>query len=445
MTADTTTLSTLGEDPDDESQDVCPYLVVAACGTDGASAGERFLLRNLDEVVIARGSKGFSRCDRTLRVSRPDPRISTDHMRLSRVGEGHWRFEDLGSKNGTALNGRKCREHLLRPGDQLGAGHLLFVYLRREASRDTPEHLAAPAGIADPMFTFCPRLGDEFAGLDPIARSERTVLVLGDTGTGKELIARALHERSMRTGAFVAVNCGALPDALIESELFGHKRGAFSGAVADSIGLIRSAHRGTLFLDEIAELPPSSQVALLRVLQERVVTPVGDTRVVPIDIRVVAATHQDLGAAMDRGAFRRDLYARLTNYSIELPLLRDRIEDIGLLTASIAVRHGASGARLSPSALRALFAYDWPFNIRELDNALSAAFTRAKDNLVTFELLPAEVRGVGRRELDERATLVELLTMHKGNVLAVATAWGKDRSWVRRRIQRYGLDPASYR
>src|SRR5207302_1217977 len=189
----------------------------------------------------------------------------------------------------------------------------------------------------------------------------------GETGTGKEVIARAIHAASRRPGAFVAVNCGALAPNLVESELFGHKKGAFSGATEDHNGLVRAADKGTLLLDEIGDLPVPTQAALLRVLQQREVLPLGTTKPMPVDLRVVAASHRDLEAEVGAGRFREDLWSRLAGYTAQLPALRDRREDLGLLVAALLARLVQTRPiRFTSEAGLALVQYDWPRNVREL-------------------------------------------------------------------------------
>jgi DNA-binding NtrC family response regulator len=304
-------------------------------------------------------------------------------------------------------------------------------------------------------------------GLRRIARSEVPVIVTGETGTGKELIARAVHELSGRSGAFADINCGAIPATLLESELFGHKKGAFSGADADHKGIVRAADHGTLFLDEVAELTEASQVALLRALQERAIRPVGDTRSVSVDIRVVAATHQDLEARLEDGRFRRDLYGRLAGFVLVLPSLSERIEDLGLLCTTLLSRvagEAAGEVTFQRDAARALFRYDWPMNIRELEQALRVATAMARGDAVTLEHLPPAIaprpgmEGVpgrpaagsewpaGRLGDDElRTRLTELLRVHKGNLSAAARASGKARVQLYRWCKRLGLDVDDFR
>jgi DNA-binding NtrC family response regulator len=278
-------------------------------------------------------------------------------------------------------------------------------------------------------------------------------VVRGETGTGKELVARAIHVLSQRKGPFVAVNCGALPETLVEAELFGAKRGAFSGATADRIGLVRGADGGTLFLDEIAELRPSSQAALLRVLQEREVMALGDTRAVKVDVRFVAATHRDLEDMVGRGTFRDDLYARLLGFELELPGLRERREDLGLLVrALLGRRPGGNEASFTPAAVRLMHAYRWPHNIREFERALASAVALADGRPIDVADLPAVMQRVPTTpELpmndDDslRARLVELLEAHRGNIAAVARVLDKDRMQIHRWVRRFDIDLDSYR
>jgi formate hydrogenlyase transcriptional activator len=211
-----------------------------------------------------------------------------------------------------------------------------------------------------------------------VAHTDATVLILGETGTGKELVARAVHKRSRRAGgAFILVNCAAIPPSLIASELFGHEKGAFTGALQRRLGRFEAADRGTIFLDEIGELPPEAQVALLRVLQEREIERVGSSHPIPVDVRVLAATNRDLEAAVERGTFREDLYYRLNVFPIRLPPLRERVEDIPILVEYLVDRYakqvGKNIRNIEKHTLQLLQAYDWPGNVRELQNVIERA------------------------------------------------------------------------
>ncbi len=219
--------------------------------------------------------------------------------------------------------------------------------------------------------------------LAQVAQSRGTVLITGESGTGKEVVAREIHRSSPQAkNKFVAVNCGALPENLLESELFGHKKGAFTGALADKPGLFAVAHDGTLFLDEIGEMPKNLQVKLLRALQEREIVPVGDTKPIKVNIRVVTATNKDLAVEVAHGRFRQDLYYRINVVEIQMPPLRERKEDIPTLTAHFLTKHAQAGRpprALSADALRRLIQYPWPGNVRELENVVERALILSKD------------------------------------------------------------------
>jgi two-component system response regulator AtoC len=241
-----------------------------------------------------------------------------------------------------------------------------------------------------------PRLREVLAAIEAVAPTDATVLLMGETGTGKEVVARLLHAMSTRSGGpFVAVNCGAIPEGLVESELFGHAKGAFTGATDRRIGRFAQAEGGTLFLDEIAELPQPLQVKLLRALQEREITPVGDTRTQLIDVRIVAATHRDLEAMVADGRFRQDLFYRLNVVPIETPALRDRAEDVPILTDhfldALGRRHGKQ-VTLSADAYQLLGAHTWPGNVRELENLLEQTVIMARGPHVSAADLPRKLR-----------------------------------------------------
>jgi transcriptional regulator with PAS, ATPase and Fis domain len=285
-----------------------------------------------------------------------------------------------------------------------------------------------------------------------LSQNESNVLIEAESGTGKELIARAIHENSPRgAGAFVPVDCGALPEGIIEGELFGYVRGAFTGAVRDSAGLFRSAHRGTLFLDEIGELPVSLQAKLLRVIQEREVRPLGSTAAETVDVRIIAATNRDLAAEVRASRFRADLFYRLRVVSIHLPPLRDRPEDVAVL-ASHFLERAAAGTRvigLEPEALERLLAHRWEGNVRELENTLEAAIALAQGTRVTVADLRmggfSAPRAAVPEGIDlslvafERACLEEALRRSQGDVRAAAGLLGIGRSTFYRKLGKPGL------
>ncbi|MBW2282576.1 MAG: sigma 54-interacting transcriptional regulator, partial [Deltaproteobacteria bacterium] len=287
-----------------------------------------------------------------------------------------------------------------------------------------------------------------------LSRNESTVLIEAESGTGKELIARAIHRTSpRRDGAFVPVDCGALPEGIAEGELFGYERGAFTGAVRASEGLFRSAQGGTLFLDEIGELSPRLQSKLLRAIQEREIRPLGATAAQHIDVRIVAATNRDLQAEVRAGAFRADLFYRLRVVSLALPPLRDRPEDIPVLAASFLARYAEEGgpAGLEPEALEVLIGHPWEGNVRELENCIEAAAALAHGPRLTVADLglgPAAARRVNRPAgIDlslgayERACLEDALEQAGSDVRRAARLLGIGRSTLYRKLRAHGLRP----
>lgn len=305
--------------------------------------------------------------------------------------------------------------------------------------------------------------------LPRIATSDVTALVTGETGTGKELVARSIHYLSPRAAMpFVPVNCGALPDTLLESELFGHERGAFTDAHASKCGLIALAEKGTLFLDEVESLSPKAQVTLLRVLQDKKYRAIGSTVERTVDVRVIAATNAPLEELIEEGTFRSDLYYRLKVLIIHMPPLRDRGRDILLLANHFLKKHIPQGRELlhlSDAAQSAMLAYDWPGNVRQLENTIVRAIhmCRAKTIDVQDLGIPAMLTN-GRaqptdepveygsfREMKQKVVesfesdyLKQLMQEHQGNITRAATAAGKDRRDLGKMLKKYGIDPRSY-
>ena len=318
-----------------------------------------------------------------------------------------------------------------------------------------------------------------FRLVSKVARTDSTVLLIGESGTGKELIARSLHLQSRRaSGPFIPVNVGALPETLVESELFGYARGAFTGAAADRPGLIEAADGGTLFLDEIGDMPLSSQVKLLRTLESNEVRRLGETTTRLVDVRVIAATHRDLQRMAAEGRFREDLYYRLNVVQIDLPALRERREDIGLLASyfldRIAQREGRN-LRFSPAAAALLEHYDYPGNVRELENAIEHAFAVAEGDTVMPDDLPAAIRAprlLPRTPQDgdsgsprtpatepvaapaagagaardgwslaevEKEHIQRVLERHRGNTTVAARQLGISRTTLWRKLRQYGI------
>ena len=291
-----------------------------------------------------------------------------------------------------------------------------------------------------------------------VAASEASVLIGGESGSGKELLARAIHRASSRASSpFVAVNCGAIPEALLESELFGHEKGSFTGAVARRSGLFQAANGGTLFLDEIGDMPLPLQVKLLRVLQERAVRPVGATEAVPIDVRILSATHRDLDAAMREGQFREDLFYRLNVVSLTLPALEQRREDIPLLAGHflqmLAKKYRKPLNGFSSEALQSLASAPWPGNVRQLFNVVEQVCALATSPLIPLSLVQRALRVRSSEILSyadaklrfERDYLVQLLKLTDGNVSDAARLADRNRTEFYRLLQKHDLAPALFR
>jgi sigma-54 dependent transcriptional regulator, acetoin dehydrogenase operon transcriptional activator AcoR len=295
--------------------------------------------------------------------------------------------------------------------------------------------------------TLVPRFERQLEALARTAASTLPIRIHGETGVGKERLARFVHERSGRTGAFVAVNCAALAEGLLESTLFGHVRGAFSGAVRDTPGLVVAADGGTLFLDELGDLPAAAQAALLRVLQESEVLPVGASAPRRVDLRLVCATHKDLEALTRAGEFRQDLLARVSGFTLNVPPLRERRADLGLLIAQLLAERSA---QLSLEAARLLTRAQWPMNVRQLQRALQAALALAPEGVIKPEHLPKELTEPPAQEPSElaqasRDELIALLRKHRGNISAVARETGKARMQIQRWMKQLALDASRFR
>jgi DNA-binding NtrC family response regulator len=326
--------------------------------------------------------------------------------------------------------------------------------LERRPSSSLEQH-SMPGGLIGRS----PAMKMVFEAIRLVAPTDTTVLILGETGTGKELVARAAHQLSSRAGGpFVAVNCAALPETLLESELFGHLRGSFTGAHRDKTGLFQAAHGGTIFLDEIGDVSPAMQHRLLRVLQERELMPVGAVRSVGVDVRVIAATNRDLRADVASGRFRDDLFYRLNIFRIELPALRERRADVPLLVEHALERlAGRTTTRptCSPFAMRMFQAYQWPGNVRELFAVLESAWIRSGSSRIEAQHLPAEVResigtaAASRLEpryradsqpADERAAILAALERAGGVRARAAEMLGMGRTTLWRKMKQFGLD-----
>ncbi len=291
-----------------------------------------------------------------------------------------------------------------------------------------------------------------------MAQGDASVLLRGDSGTGKEVLARAIHKASQRARKpFVAVNCGAIPEALLESELFGHVKGAFTDAVSNHNGLFQAADGGTLLLDEIGDMPPALQVKLLRVLQERAVRPLGSSQSIPVDVRIISATHRDLEAAMAQGQFREDLYYRLNVVTLQLPTLAERREDIPLLCTHflslLAPKYGKRVSGFSPEALKALTLAQWPGNVRQLFNVVEQVCALSTTPLVSLALVQRALRTPSvqvlslaeARQRFEREYLVGLLKMTDGHVADAARLAQRNRTEFYRLLQKHDLTPGLFK
>jgi DNA-binding NtrC family response regulator len=324
------------------------------------------------------------------------------------------------------------------------------LILRQELSQ-RPAAFSNIIGSSEPMQRV-------FSVMEKVIPSKSNILITGDSGTGKGLVAQAIHEAGPRRDKpFICINCGAIPENLLESELFGHKKGSFTSAVDDKKGLITMAHGGTLFLDEVGELPAALQVKLLHVIQTRELTPVGDTRVITVDVRIIAATNADLMQRVKEGRFREDLYYRLNVIEINMPALRERSDDIPVLIKHyldvFAKEAGKNLKDIDYEAMQALLAYDWPGNIRELRNTMERAVVLADGDLITIHDLPdkfrtLDVEGVStsslRQALDnfEREYIKRSLSENKGNKETAANKLGIDLATLYRKLKKLRIETA---
>jgi DNA-binding NtrC family response regulator len=455
---------------------------------DGARATVRHL-RKSKVVVVSGAEQG-----REVEVGKPrvtggrsiindlvlsDKAISGSHFEILARDDGY-RLRDLDSTNGTFVGELRIREVWLKPGQEFRVGHTLLRFVPTQeiveiplSKRDTFESVTGSSV----------RMREIFATLEKVAPSELTVMVTGETGTGKEMIARGIHQASTRKSKpFVVLDCGAIPRDLIESTLFGHEKGSFTGAVAQHQGCFEQAHGGTIFLDEIGELDVNLQPKLLRVLENRELKRVGGDRVIKIDVRVVAATNRDLRQMVNNGTFREDLYFRLSVIHVEMPPLRERKEDIPAL-ADVFLREIGGRRSLSmafaPDAVASLQGHSWPGNVRELKNVVERAASLTEGALVQRSDLmfnrdgggprspaPSTGRGNGRsaegggselsmppilpgidfkeakqRVVDhfELAYLKQLLERHDGNITRSAQEAGLTRYHLRELLKRHGL------
>ncbi len=412
--------------------------------------------------------------DDSAAIHLPVKAVSRRHAEIRYQG-GRFSLCDLDSRNGTLIDGHPVREVVLEHAHEIRIGDAILLFVadcaaalgqyRIDGSQvesmalGSPE--SCPSGLSGGY-----RASQIRHDVARVAPTTLSVIVRGESGTGKEVVARELHERSGRSGAFAAINCAALPAGLIESELFGYKRGAFSGADRDKPGLIRAAHEGTLFLDEIGDMPLEAQAKLLRVLQAREVCPLGATSPERVDVRVVCATHRNLTELRRSARFREDLYARLNEFQIELLPLRDRKEELFGLARTFLLRHGSPDAVMAFAYMAALIHYDWPHNVRELEACVKRGLVLSGGTTLQEEHLPPEIREAmadyGRaivplarpasphqpsppRDAPTEEQLRALLELHHGNVAAVGRDLGKARMQIHRYMNRFGIDAEAYR
>ena len=378
-----------------------------------------------------------------------DSRMSARHAEL-RIDGGKVLVRDLGSETGTRLNGHVLGgERALEAGDVLRLGDTLLVYA-----------LSVPGGgIAEPEL-----VGTSAAmiavrrSVDAVAARKHMVVITGETGTGKEVVARLLHQRSGRTGPFVAVNCGTFTEGLVASDLFGHVRGAFTGAVGEQQGLFRAARGGTLVLDEVAEIPLVLQANLLRVLEMSEVRPVGGTRDFATDVRVIATSNREMVDLVQAGRFRADLYSRLAQWTIRVPPLRERRDDIPALTSHLLARCDGLGRKVTPDLAEALLMHDWPLNVRGLLTVLSVAVVASPeeeplalgpDVLMALRTTRSMVLGDAEKNIEhavlDKADLTRLMERFHGKVAAAAREIGVTRPKLYRLLWAQDIDPALFR
>ena len=347
--------------------------------------------------------------------------------------------------------------YLTKPFD----GKILEAKIAEALSLSAPAHTAQRGDQGQwqtRIISRSGRMAELLAEAHLIAQSDASVLLRSESGTGKEMLAQAIHQASARASKpFIAVNCGAIPEALLESELFGHVKGAFTDASTNHKGLFQAADGGTLLLDEIGDMPPALQVKLLRVLQEREVRPVGATQAIPVDVRIISATHRDLEAAMAEGEFRTDLYYRLNVVSLSLPPLAERREDIALLAnhflVTLAAKYNKRLSGFAPEALKALTAAAWPGNVRQLYNVVEQVCALSTTPLVPLALVQRALRSpsvevltlADAKQRFERDYLVGLLKLTDGNVADAARLADRNRTEFYRLMQKHGLTPGLFK
>jgi len=432
--------------------------------TSGPDAG---LVRDIEASVIRIGAR------RGNDVQLTDSKVSGLHAEI-RLDDRGYRLRDLDSTNGTYVSSLRINDVYIQPGAQIAIGSTRMKF---EPLGESVEVELADTDRYGSMMGRSVKMRELFARLEKLAKTDTTVLVTGETGAGKELVAEALHDNSPREkGPFVVLDCGSIPPNLIESELFGHERGAFTGATNNYAGAFERAHGGTVFLDEIGELPLAMQPKLLRVLERKEVRRVGGAKTIEVDVRIVAATNRDLGVEVNRGRFREDLYYRLAVARVHVPPLRERKDDLPLLIEHIlATTPGGETASIAQETIDLMMKHDWPGNVRELRNVIERAVLLAEapehedalrraplpekrsepsitvtpshtatstDATMTVPVdvgIPFKLAKQNVISEFERRYISRLLAQHDGNISAAARAAGIDRMSIHKMLHRLGL------
>jgi DNA-binding NtrC family response regulator len=439
------------------------------CRVEVISGPDAGLVRDIEATVIRIGAR------RGNDVQLTDSKVSGLHCEI-RLDDRGYRLRDLDSTNGTYVSSLRINDVYIAPGTQFALG---TTRLKFEPLGESVEVELADTDRFGSMIGRSVKMREMFARLEKLARTDTTVLVTGETGAGKELVAEALHDHSPRSsnnGPFVVLDCGSIPPNLIESELFGHERGAFTGATNSYAGAFERAHGGTVFLDEIGELPLGMQPKLLRVLERKEVRRVGGSKTIEVDVRIVAATNRDLGVEVNRGRFREDLYYRLAVARVHVPPLRDRKDDLPLLIEHIlTTTPGGETASIAQETIDLMMKHDWPGNVRELRNVIERAVLLAEspENEDSLRRAPAPVprsepsitvtpsqtatsadatmtvpvdvaipfKNAKQNVISEfeRRYISRLLAQHDGNISAAARAAGIDRMSIHKMLHRLGL------
>ncbi|CAN5755365.1 hypothetical protein BH11MYX3_BH11MYX3_38830 [soil metagenome] len=438
------------------------------CRVEVVSGSDAGLVRDIEASVIRIGAR------RGNDVQLSDAKVSGLHCEI-RLDDRGYRLRDLDSTNGTYVSGLRINDVYIQPGAQIALGG---TRLKFDPLGDSVEIELSDTDRFGSMIGRSVKMREMFARLEKLAKSDTTVLVTGETGVGKELVAEALHDHSPREkGPFVVLDCGSIPPNLIESELFGHERGAFTGATNSYAGAFERAHGGTVFLDEIGELPLAMQPKLLRVLERKEVRRVGGSKTLEVDLRVVAATNRDLGVEVNRGRFREDLYYRLAVARVHVPPLRERKDDIALLIEHIlATTPGGELASIAQETIDLMMKHDWPGNVRELRNVIERAVLLAetpdtedslrrvssnapKGEASGITVTPSQTATSAEASMTvpvdvtqpfknakqavisefEKRYISRLLAQHDGNISAAARAAGIDRMSIHKMLHRLGL------